>query len=361
MPLPRFRFGILKKRLRLVPSLGETLHSLVTRDASPGLLAATVDEAGVRSVTTAGHRKAGASEPLLATDAIHIGSNTKAMTSTMLATLVFDRAFENGWETTLGGVFPELAGEIHADYHAGTLWELVSMVGGAAGDAEDWWVHYDQPVIRRRYEILRHNLRHAAVGPMGDYAYSNLAYLVAGAMAERVTGKTWETLVRERVFHPLGMTSAGFGVPGTPGTVDQPWGHQRDPDSAEWIPNQFDNAQALGPAGTVHASVADWAKFMRLWFRDAQSTLLARAELDRLMTPSTKSYAAGWQIASRRWARGAAITHTGCNGSWYTIVWIAPKARIAFVVAANSAEPDPTDTFNLLDRIVARLIRAESI
>ena len=38
-------------------------------------------------------------------DQVHIGSNTKAMTSTMLATLVEDGTFINGWETTISEVF----------------------------------------------------------------------------------------------------------------------------------------------------------------------------------------------------------------------------------------------------------------
>jgi len=352
----RLRFANLKKRR---PTLAETLNSLVAEDASPGLLAAAVDDGGVRSVACAGVRKVGASKSLLGTDAIHIGSNAKAMTSTMLATLVADGVFENGWETTLGDVFPELMDEIHVDYQAVTLWQLITMAGGVVGDAADWWVHRDRPIVRRRYAILRENLRHPPEEPTGKYLYSNLSYVVAAAMAERVTGKAWETLMRERVFEPLGMASAGFGAPGTPGEVDQPWGHQRDSDSAEWIPNQLDNPEALGPAGGVHVSIADWAKFMGLWFRDAQSPILGRADLDRLVTPGAGRYAAGWQVVSRLWAGGTAITHTGSNGSWYTILWIAPQARMAFAVAANSAEPDPTATFKLLDRIVARLVKVE--
>lgn len=74
--------------------------------ASPGLIAAIVDRKGVRAISAAGVRKAGHSQPLLVTDAIHIGSNTKAMTSVMLATLVRDGTFANGWNTTIGGGVP---------------------------------------------------------------------------------------------------------------------------------------------------------------------------------------------------------------------------------------------------------------
>lgn len=54
-------------------------------------------------------------------------------------------------------------------------------------------------------------------GRVGNFVYSNLGYMVAGAMAEKKTGKSWEALMQEKLFKPLGMTSAGFGFPGTRG------------------------------------------------------------------------------------------------------------------------------------------------
>jgi len=44
-------------------------------------------------------------------------------------------------------------------------------------------------------------------------------------MAERVTDRSWEELLKERLFEPLQMTTAGFGHPGRARSVDQPWGH----------------------------------------------------------------------------------------------------------------------------------------
>ena len=189
-------------------------------------------------------------------------------------------------------------------------------------------------------------------------AYSNLAYVVAGAMAERITGNTWETMMQDRLFEPLGMASAGFGPPGSPGEVDQPWGHQRDPDGEGWLPNRLDNAAAVGPAGTVHVAIEDWAKFMSLWLAEGPPAILDREWLDRLITPVSGRYAAGWSVESRSWARGEAIAHGGTNTSWYALLWIAPRIGHAYVAAANSAEADVSRTFRLLDGIVAKLIRS---
>ena len=63
--------------------------------------------------------------------------------------------------------------------------------------------------------------------PGSTYAYSNVGYALAGLMAEQVTGESWETLMRQRLFEPLGMASAGFGSPGSPGKVEPALGPSR--------------------------------------------------------------------------------------------------------------------------------------
>ena len=71
-----------------------------------------------------------------------------------------------------------------------------------------------------------------------------------------------------RLFAPLGMERAGFGPPGDAARVDQPWGHRRQGEKT--VPLFFDNPSSLGPAGTVHASLEDWAKFAALHLGDAR-------------------------------------------------------------------------------------------
>ena len=339
-------------------SMGHFLAKPIRNGASPGLIAAIVDRRGVRAIAAAGVRKAGHPQPLLTTDSIHIGSNTKAMTATLLAVLVRDGVFAGGWNTAIADVFPDVCDHIHPEYRDATLWQLVTMTSGVRCDAADWHAHRDADLIERRYAILRDNLADPPAATAGEYQYSNLAYVVAGAMAERITGRTWETLMQERLFEPLGMASAGFGPPGTPGEVDQPWGHQRDPESGDWVPNQLDNAAAMGPAGTVHVTFEDWAKFMSLWLAEGPPAILDREGVDRLITPVSGRYAAGWSVATRFWAQGKATTHSGSNTSWFALLWIAPRIGHAYVVAANSAEADVSSTFRLLDGIVSKLIRS---
>ena len=232
---------------RLPPvDLADYLTGPVERGESPGLIAAVIDEHGVRAIGAAGLRRQGSRSPITVNDLVHIGSNTKAMTATMLATLVADGTFPKGWETTIGDVFPKLAKRIHSKYRSVTLSQMLRMEGGIPANAKNWGAYGKQSDVRkRRYAIVRDNLKKAPAGPKGKFLYSNLSYVAAALLAEGRTKKSWEELMQERLFVPLGMTSAGFGPPGTPRKVDQPWGH-RLARAYAWKPNQFDNDPALG-------------------------------------------------------------------------------------------------------------------
>ena len=89
--------------------------------------------------------------------------------------------------------------------------------------------------------------------------YSNQGYAIVGAMLEKITGLDYETLITEKLFKPLRMDTAGFGPPGTTNTVDQPWGHVQK--LFMTIPVQADNPPAIAPAGRVHCSLDDLARF----------------------------------------------------------------------------------------------------
>ena len=338
-------------------SIEKYLTEPVQEDRSPGLIAAIIDSDGVRAISAHGVRKTGESTPLLITDQVHLGSMTKTMTSTMLATLVADGTFTAGWETTIADVFPELLDEIRTESHPVTLWQLVTLVGGVKRDAPNWGAHRHLDIIAQRYEILRENLADPAEVAVGEYHYSNLSYMIAGAMAEKVTGKSWESLMRERLFGPLGMSDAGFGPPGTLGELDQPWGHKRESVTSAWEPNQIDNWPSLGPAGRVHLTVIDWARFAALWLRGKPPLILNREDLDKLITPDKgMSYAAGWGVYEYSWAKGVALAHTGSNTSWYTAGWVVPNLGRVYFAGANAAEKDLDVSNDLLNEVITKLI-----
>lgn len=328
-----------------------SLAEIASQEKLPGMIAAISSSQGVVAMASVGVRKAGSTAEIEEGDLIHIGSCTKAMTSTLLARFVEQDALT--WETTLIEIFPEYRNRIHPGYHQITLWQLLTHRAGLPANAKDWWVHPKMELKARRLTVMLENLGKAPKRKTGKFLYSNLGYMIAGCMAEKVSGKSWESLMAGYVFEPLAMDSAGFGPPGTTGKLDQPWGHSWS--KGKWQPGQFDNAEALGPAGRVHCSIEDWAKFIALQL-PGKPGILDRPSLDQLIKPDQGDYAAGWTVVQRPWAKGTTLTHSGSNTMWFAVVWVAPELDRAFIVATNSSSKK---TPKICDKMIGKLIEID--
>ena len=175
-------------------------------------------------------------------------------------------------------------------------------------------------------------------------------------VAERAAGAPWEDLIKRRVFEPLGMASAGFGPPGTRGRVDQPWGHLAEGDTVRAI--QDDNPQVMGPAGTVHCTLRDWARFASYHLKGVLGgvRLLKPETLKALHAarPREEYTPGGWLALERSWAGGKALAHTGSNTYWYSSVWLAPEREFGVLVVVNAAGKPAEDA---CDQAASALIR----
>jgi CubicO group peptidase (beta-lactamase class C family) len=339
--------------------VSELLRPIRERHDLPGLAAAVVQGRQLVACGAAGVRRRGSEAQLTTADRFHLGSCTKSMTATMIATLVEEKKL--GWSTTVGDVFPELAEEMKPAWKSVTIEELLTHRAGApAGlDAGGLWGRLwkrEGTPREQRMTLVRGVLERDPEAPAGTkFIYSNAGFAIAGAMAEKVTGQAWEDLMRQRIFDPLGMSSAGFGAPGTPGKLDEPLGHGAKGDPVDAGPGA-DNPPAIGPAGTVHCTLADWAKYVSLHLEgercakgegpcpEAKGALarLTSETYRKLHAPGasadpndTTKYAMGWGLAERDWARGPVLTHNGSNTMWFCVTWLAPEEDFAVLVATN--------------------------
>ena len=167
--------------------------------------------------------------------------------------------------------------------------------------------------------------------PGSKYAYSNLGYIIAGAVVEKITGQSWERAIADEVFEPLQMKSAGFGGTGTPGQIDQPWPHTDDGKPTAENGPDMDNPPVMGPAGRIHCSIQDWAKFVQDQLRGARGepALLKPESYQKLQTPPFGGdYALGWIVVQRGWGGGKVSQSRGDNTMNFANVWVAPHATL---------------------------------
>lgn len=317
----------------------------------PGLVALTLGPGGIEAQGADGVRRRGGAERIAIGDRMHLGSCTKAMTATLCALLVADGKLR--WDASPATAF-EGVKDVDPGWGDATLEDLLRNRGGAPAnlDADGLWArlfaHRGTGVEQRRALVEGVLRRAPAAKPGTAFVYSNAGFAVAGAMAETAAATPWEDLLRSRVFVPLGMTSAGFGPPGTRDAVDAPRGHGADGRAVEPGPGA-DNPAAIGPAGTVHASLEDWSRFVALHLRRGKDAPAAFGRIDwsRLHEPPAGAdYAMGWKVTERPWAAGESasggrsatgrvLTHAGSNTMWYCVAWLAPERGFAVLAATN--------------------------
>lgn len=320
------------------------LQPIIEKHKVPGMAAAIVKGWDIEAQGVVGVRKSGSPEKITLQDKFHLGSDTKAMTATLCAMLVEEGKLK--WESTLQDVFPTLAASMDAGYRSVTLEQLLTNHGGAPSGLETdglWgklWAHKGSPTSARR-ALLEGVTKHPPeAAPGTKFIYSNAGFAMAGHMAEEVTGSSWEALIQSKLFGPLGITSAGFGAPGSRDTVSQPRGHRESGSAIEPGPGA-DNPVAIGPAGIVHCTIGDWAKFVALHLRGDQgdARLLKPETFKKLHTSvaDDAKYAFGWMVTSRPWAGPGdrVLTHSGSNTMWFCVTWIAPEKDFAVLIACN--------------------------
>ena len=304
----------------------------------PGMSVA-LSEGGETTIAADGLRQVKQSAQVTTGDQWHLGSCGKAMTATLCARLV-----ERGtlsWTATVGATFPELAGTMQPSYGSVTLRELLAHRGGVPDKLPK---KVDKALqkftgtpreARATFvpEILK--LRPVAV-PHTGFSYSSLGYAVAGAMVERITGTAYETLMAQEVFQPLGMTTAGFGAPGTAGLLDQPVGHT-SAGKAVPVGPKADLPTAGNPAGLIHMSLADWARFAAVHLDEAgKGDYLTGASIQFMHQPllgSPPTYGLGWLRLTN--GTDTFYAHNGTNGYWYTLAVLIPGRNVAILVACN--------------------------
>lgn len=321
------------------------LTAIRKRHSLPALGTAVIREGRTVSVQAVGVRKSGDPTPVTAADQFHIGSCTKSMTATLVGMLVEEEKLR--WDSALSEVFPDLREEMHPELRPVTLEQLLCHRGGLSG--ESWpegkgfldMHRLPGPPVEQRKQYVRLILKQKpALQPGTGFQYSNAGFAIAGAAAERVAGAPWEELMRKRLFQPLGIRSAGFGAMGTPGKVDQPWQHARR--NGRWEPVEpgplSDNPAVIGPGGTAHLSLDDWARYVSAHLQGARSgaRLLKPATWKKLHTPlSGSDYAFGWGTTAREWGGGTVLTHNGTNTMNFAVVWMAPRKNFAVMAVTN--------------------------
>jgi len=319
--------------------LDADVAAAVADGAVPGFAMAHVAPDRTVTVAVGGQRSHADATPLGLGAPFHLGSDTKAMTAVLLGTFVEDGSLD--LDASLGELFPEAA--LVEPTASVTLRDVLGHRAGLSDDLLDLealWAATDASAARADAVLAALG----AAGEPGTFAYANVGYMLAGTVAERLGSAPWEQLITERVFRPLGM-DCGFGAPTGPGA---PLGHTADGTVIGDDDPIVDNPAALGPAGTVHCTMAGWAAFGTAVLDGLQgkdsSVLDADTAAD--LFEGDQDYVAGW---SRLEEEGQSIwAHDGSNTLWYARAILLVERDEVLLLAANTGEQSAVDAMDRL-------------
>lgn len=332
-------------------SLSAELEGVRQRYNLPGLAALAVKDGRIVGQGAAGVRRAGDPTALDVDDPVNLGSCTKWLTATLAGRLV-DRGVVS-WSTRVRDVFPGWA-RFHAAYHDVSLEELLAHRGGVP-EGTVWEPRYRPELFRRsgtvtelRRWVAEVTLADPPQVARGTELYSNQGYAVAAAILELLTGRSWEELMAEEVFRPLGMASARVGS--SYASLNPPAaavvGHDQTDPLATPVPRpplvglDLTRYQAMaGPGGLVVCTLRDWARFLHRHAIDGAGYLSAESAR-KLRTPfaGAEGYALGVGVLSRAFAApGMALNHTGDILGQTTLFWLAPEHDLILLAYTNTA------------------------
>jgi CubicO group peptidase (beta-lactamase class C family) len=309
----------------------------------PGLAVTVVQNGEVALVGAYGLRDVEAGLKVTTDTQFLIGSVTKSFTATGLAFLVDEQRLD--WKKPVRDYLPEFRLHDAVATDRVTVRDLLCHHSGLP--RHDWiWVPGDlspaQMLAAMRY-----------LGPADDirstFQYSNLGYLVASIVTERVSGQSWTEFTRVRLTDKLHM-NVTFTVEDLAAAADAAVPYAMDGDTRLRTKRWPIRVTA---AGGINTSIASFANWLRLHLDKGEfegQRLLSPALIQQLQTPrvhvSAPEFAEygdvhyGLGFRSHRYRGERVVWHSGGWIGWSTLMRMLPDRGVGVAVFTNR-NPNP--------------------
>ena len=169
--------------------------------------------------------------------------------------------------------------------------------------------------------------------PGSKFHYDNSGYFLLGAIVEKVSGKSYETFLKEAIFEPIGMTNTGYDQHATV-LVRRASGYERKGDELVNAP-YLDMSQPYA-AGSLYSTVGDLLKWDRALKAGKPASKQAMAAM---FTPFKDNYAYGWSIGDRKGHKQ--IGHGGGINGFATDFQRYPDEDVCVAVLCNVIPANP--------------------
>ena len=339
--------------------LDDRLQQLAAENAMVGLAVGVVENGEISFLKGYGETVAGSGDPVTPQTVFRWASVSKGVAGVMVAKLA------NEGKLSLADPIAKYSASLRLPggrEQQASVADVLAHRLGIFGHANDSKLEdgFDPRLLRSNLATLNQ------ICPVGQcHSYQNVAYDAASDVVEKVTGVSYREAIRQRLFNPLGMTSASAtreellssrswarphrgGKNSKPVEVTQPY-------------------YSVPAAGGVNSSIKDLAVWMQAQMgldpavvpknvlQAVQTPLIATPGERRRMRNvaerlTSTSYGLGWRIYE--YAGHRIISHRGGVTGYRAVIMFDPVKKSGVVALWNSSTNKPAGLeFEVMDMI----------
>ncbi len=243
----------------------DTLLERIMKDRkAAGFAVAVVKKDKIIYAKGFGYRDYEQKLPVTTNTLFAIGSCTKAFTSTLLGLLNKENKLE--YDKPVRDYLPALQFYNNELNNNVTVRDIMCHRTGLPRHDFSWYLFNSSS----RDSLLQRIKYHEPTAPLRQtWQYNNFMFLVQGMIAEKLSGKSWEKNVKEKIFTPLGMTNSNFSVQDLAKAPDGSLGYTLLKDSIIHRSEYYD-INAMGPAGSINSSVNEMSNWVITWINSGK-------------------------------------------------------------------------------------------
>jgi CubicO group peptidase (beta-lactamase class C family) len=330
-----------QKAKNALQGLDPVIEKALREYAVPGLAIGIVVDGQVIYTKGYGYRDLETKKPVTPDTLFAIGSCTKAFTSFLAGTFVDEGTFN--WDSRILDLQPDFRlFDDYATQHM-TMRDLLTHRSGMPRHDYMWYnsqMSRPQLMQRLRYLEPANELREC-------YNYNNLMYLTAGYVMEEMSGKSWETLVADRIFKPLNMKSSNFTIEAMQKTSDYAFPYLEKENRLVRMASR--DISIIGPAASINSNVTDLMNWVEMQLNQGlykNKPLISTSTLQEMHSPQVvvsgtpehkeavlSTYGIGWGVLSYR--GHYYVSHDGGTNGSTSVVGLLPNEGVGVVVLAN--------------------------
>lgn len=342
-------------------------------------------------------------EPIDVNTVFQIGSVSKSFTATIMGQLVDEGLVK--WEDTVKNILPDFK---YYDQYVTDNMQVIDVMThrtGIGGQVGTYFPNlgYDREDCYKMLALLK-----PAYSFRGAYQYNNSTFLIAEKIIEKVTGRSWEENLQERVFNKAGMKSSSANAEGYAASKNVATPHDYRYTTVELAKMQFPETadvpadakgeivtlplygdeQALywltgvGPAGSINSTVIDMLRYAQMHMNNGYivDKVYARKDVGEAPSAADTTFVMS-EKAMRKLHQGVTITsqndnrttlyaqcwfveqnnkyrlyfHTGTTWGMTAICFFIPEVKLSGVVLSNcemGANPRYAIMYKLADLVM---------